>query len=238
MGLRLDSSTLLQIEMIVSQIQLLFNIIKSNTFKRKGLFKITNKSNMKKLTLIISILFLAIGVNYAQTSKHQIGLSISLPLMSYGSYFDYRLSNQQSNTGFLGIGVGLTCVNTNSKNKFSINYELPFIKLISIGNKGGGTLVSVGVIETLISHKIHSNLAVVGGVNFGKYHYSSTTDLYNVQDINETYSTIGLTGGLEYRPSKVISTSLLYRPTIYSEVKTFSSFLSLSVHINLRMSKK
>ena len=175
---------------------------------------------------------------YGQASKHQIGLSISLPLISYGSYFDFRQSFQQTITGFLGIGVGLTCVNTNSKNKYSISYELPFIKLISIGNKGGGTLVSVGVIETLISHKIHSNLAVVGGVNFGKYHYSSTTDLYNVQDINETYSTIGLTGGLEYHPSKVISTSLLYRPAIYSEIKTFSSFLSLSAHINLRMSKK
>ncbi len=192
----------------------------------------------KKLTLFISILFLATGVNYGQASKHQIGLSISLPLMSYGSYYDYRLSNQQTSIGFLGIGVGLTCANTNSKNKFSISYELPFIKMISIGNKGGSELVSVGVFETIISHKINSNLAVVGGVNFGKYHYSCTTDLYNVQDINETYSTIGLTGGLEYRPSKVISTTLLYKPAIYSEIKTFSSFLSLSVHINLRMSKK
>jgi hypothetical protein len=193
---------------------------------------------MKKLTLIISILFLAIGVNYGQATKHQIGLSISLPLISYGSYFDYSLSNQQTSLGFLGIGVGLTCANTNSKNKYSINYELPFLRLITPGDKGGGTIVSVGVFETLISHKIHSNLAIVGGVNFGKYHYSLTTDLYNVQDINETYSTIGLTGGLEYRPSKVISTTLLYRPAIYSEIKTFSSFLSLSVHINLRMSKK
>lgn len=192
----------------------------------------------KKLTLIISILFLALGVNYGQTSKQQIALSISLPLMSYGSYFDYRQSNQQTSTGFLGIGVGLTCANTNSKNKFSVNYELPFIKMISIGSKGGGTLVSVGVIETLISHKIHSNLAVVGGANFGKYHYSSTTDLFNVKDINETYSTVGLTGGLEFRPSKVFSTSLLYRPAIYSEKNTFSSFLSLSVHVNFRMSKK
>ncbi len=193
---------------------------------------------MKKLTLIISFLFLATGVNYGQATKNQIGLSISLPLISYGSYFDYRLSNQQTSLGFLGIGVGLTCAKTNSKNKYSINYELPFIKMISIGNKGGSELVSVGVFETLISHKIHSNIAIVGGINYGKYHYSSTTDLLNVQDINESYSTIGLTGGVEYRPSKVISTSLLYRPTIYSEVKTFSSFLSLSVHINLRMSKK
>jgi hypothetical protein len=193
---------------------------------------------MKKLTLIISILYLAIGVNYGQATKHQIGLSISLPLISYGSYFDYSLSNQQTSLGFLGIGVGLTCANTNSKNKYSINYELPFLRLITPGDKGGGTIVSVVVFETLISHKIYSNLAVVGGVNFVKYHYSSTTVLYNIKDINETYSTIGLTGGLEFRPSKVISTTLLYRPAIYSEIKTFSSFLSLSLHINLRMSKK
>lgn len=192
----------------------------------------------KKLTLIISILFLAIGVNYGQASKHQIGLSISLPLISYGSYFDFRQSIQQTSTGFLGIGVGLTCANTNSKNKYSINYELPFLRLITPGNKGGGTILSVGVFETLISHKIHSNLAIVGGVNFGKYRNSSTTDEFNLENINESYSTIGLTGGLEYRPSKVISTTLLYRPAIYSEIKTFSSFLSLSVHINLRMSKK
>lgn len=190
----------------------------------------------KKLTLIISILFLALGVNYGQTSKQQIALSISLPLMSYGSYFDYRQSNQQTSTGFLGIGVGLTCAN--SKNKYSIRYELPFIQMNSIGNKGGGVVVSVGVIETLLSHKIHSNLAIVGGINFGKYHYSSTTDLINVQNISEAYSTIGLTGGLEFRPSNFFSTSLLYRPAIYSEKNTFSSFLSLSVHVNFRMSKK
>ena len=181
---------------------------------------------------------MAIGVNYGQATKHQIGLSISLPLISYGSYFDYSLSNQQTSLGFLGIGFGLTWANTNSKNKYSINYELPFLRLITPGDKGGGTIVSVGVFETLISHKIYSNLAIVGGVNFGKYRNSSTTDEFNLQDINETYSTIGLTGGLEYRPSKVISTTLLYRPAIYSEIKTFSSFLSLSVHINLRMSKK
>jgi hypothetical protein len=192
----------------------------------------------KKLTLIIFILFLVVEVINAQASKHIIRLSISYPLISYGSYFDYRQSIQQTSTGFLGIGVGLTCANTNSTNKYSISYELPFIRLITPGNKGGGTVVSVGVIETLISHKINSNLAIVGGVNFSKYHYSSTTVLMNVQNISEAYSTIGLTGGLEFRPSKVFSTSLLYRPAIYSEKNIFSSYLSLSVHVNLRMSKK
>lgn len=192
----------------------------------------------KKLTLIIFTLFLALGVNYGQTSKHQIELSISLPLMSYGSYFDYRQSIQKSSTGFLGIGVALNYSNPNSKNKYSFSYEIPLLKLMALGDKGGGTTVSVGVIETSISHSINSSLALIGGVNFGKYHYSSTTDLINVQDIREDYSTIGLTGGWEFRPSKVISTSLLYRPAIYSEKNTFSSFLSLSVHVNLRMSKK
>jgi hypothetical protein len=192
----------------------------------------------KKLTLTIPILFLIIGVNYGQTSKQQIGLSISLPLMSYGSYFDYRQSNQQTSSGFLGIGVGLTCANTNSKNKYSLSYVSPVIRNIKLGTKGGGTRLTVGVIETLISHRILSNLAIIGGINFSKYHYSSYPDLIGVQNINETYSTIGLTGGLEFRPSKVFSTSLLYRPAIYSEKNTFSSILSLSVHFNFRMSKK
>jgi hypothetical protein len=57
--------------------------------------------------------------------------------MSYGSYFDYRQGIQQSSTGFLGIGVGLNCTNTTSKNKYSFSYELPFIQLFPIGNKGG-----------------------------------------------------------------------------------------------------
>lgn len=192
----------------------------------------------KKLTLIISILFLALGVNYGQASKQKIGLSISYPLMSFGSYFDYRQSIQQSSTGFLGIGIGLTCANTNSKNKYSLRYELPVLHNIELGTKGGGTRVWVGVIESIISHRIHSSLAIIGGVNFCKYHYSTTTDLINVKNISEAYSTIGLTGGLEFRPSKVISTSLLYRPSIYSEKNTFTSFLSLSVHLNLRVSKK
>jgi len=116
-----------------------------------------------------------------------------------------------------GFGTRIKFYKIQFKNKFSLNYELPILRGIQLGNKGGGTRVTVDVFEALIHHSIQPNLGLVGGFNLNQYHYSSTSELLNLVNIYEKYSTFGLTGGIEFRPSKIFAMSLLYRPSIYSE---------------------
>lgn len=193
---------------------------------------------MRQILFLTIALFIFTEIN-AQSSKSitSAGMTIDLPVINNGSFYDYESHKTSNESGYLGAGVSLFY--RNQKNEFTIGLEHPLIKKSLFPPKGGYSDAQCDIFETTVRHKISGNVAIIGGLNYSIYRFHAYTDIPGIPDIDKKDETIGLTTGAEVLMSKNTSLSLTYRPSLFAfEQKSYRHILSLGFRFHINFWKK
>ena len=196
---------------------------------------------MKKLVYLLCALFCFSVVNAQKNNSNQsAGITISLPLINNASFYRYSTDGggQNSNqTGYLGAGFALFY--QENKNKFSLGYENPLSDKSLVPPKGGNSNINTKIFEATIQHKVSSQFALIGGLNYATYVFHLYTDIPPFPKVDKSDATIGLTAGAEFLPSKSISVAATYRPSIFSfDKKSYKAVFSFGIMYDINFWKK
>lgn len=189
------------------------------------------------ILFITAIFFYSILNGQTRISNTSAGMTIALPLISNGSFYDYSNQKNNKSTGFLGIGFSLFY--KKNQNKFSLSYEQPIIKFILSSPKGGYSSISTNLFEATIHHHLFDRVNAIAGLNYTNYHFHTYTDLPGVSDIDKKDAAMGLTLGVEILETKSASVIVTYRPSLYSfDNKDYRYIISLGIRFDINFWKK
>src|SRR5665213_616635 len=193
---------------------------------------------MKKLAYLITALFCFSFVNAQKNNLNKsAGITISLPLINNASFYRYNTDGSGENSnqgGYLGAGFALFY--QENRNKFSLGYESP---LLSNPEGGGNSYISTNILEATIHHKVLSQVALIGGLNYATYRFQVYTDIPPFPKVDKSDATIGLTAGVEFLPSKSISAIVTYRPSVFSiDKKSYRAVFSFGINYDIKFWKK
>ncbi len=196
---------------------------------------------MTKLIYLISALFCFSVVNAQKKNlSRSAGITISLPLINNASFYRYNTDGSGGNSnqgGYLGAGFALFY--QENRNKFSLGYENPSLNKSLFTNKGGNANINANIFEATIHHKVLSQVALIGGLNYATYHFQVYTDIPPFPKADKRDATIGLTAGAEFLPSKSISVIVTYRPSVFSlDKKSYRAVFSLGITYDVNFWKK
>ncbi len=171
---------------------------------------------MRKLlfTLVIVLSFFTSNGQKAKLEK-SAGVTLSLPLVTQCTFYNYNDNKQDKTASNLGAGFGLFY--RKNRNKFSLAYENPIVD--SKVSVGGGFDLMTHLFELTMLHNFHRLFAVVAGLNYTIYKFHSKADYPPFSEINKNDPTIGLTTGIEFFPIPNASIALSYRPSLFSSDK-------------------
>lgn len=184
------------------------------------------------------ILFLFLGLHaFTQrykrsTPAHQLGVTISLPLVNGYEYYNHESAAHRTGTGLFGIGGALFY--RHKKIKYSLNGSYtrhrhgklrPLLQLAPLlvpnGNTDypeGGPMrkLKVSTLEGLVHLPIVGPLKGVAGLHYRKYYYEYNMKKdYLINTERWIDHTLGITSGLEFGKGPV-TLALLYRPAMLS----------------------
>lgn len=191
---------------------------------------------MKRLLFFLA--FFSYSITNAQSTnyKESAGMAISVPIINEGHFLNYRSNKNEHQIGYFGIGASLFY--KNGRNEFSIGFESPLLQKNLFPRKGGYTGINCNLFEALIHHKMGTQFAIVGGLNYAVYQFHSYVDMPDYSDIDKTDATIGLTGGAEFIATKTTSFLLIYRPALFSfDNKNYWHTISLDCRFNINFWK-
>ena len=188
---------------------------------------------MKQFIILLVLLFFSYNI-FAQYSKQNtsVGMTISLPLLNNFRYYDY--SNKASAIAWGGLGIGGSIFYKHDKIKYSLNFIAATTYDLSYYDHYDFRVVNI---EALIYYSLYKKLNLIGGLNRANYFY--TTVGYIPYNYNFEDKTVGITTGLEYMFSKTFSIAAYYRPALYSDgIKSYKRNLSLDARFDIRFWNK
>lgn len=151
------------------------------------------------------------------TQNSSAGVTIDLPIINIASFYSYNTDGTGSNNNKTGyFGSGFSFYYKNGNNKFSLGYENPSTNKSLFPPKGGNQNLNVNIFEATVTHKILSQVTLIGGMNYSIYAYHLYTDMPPFSKVDKKDKTLGLTAGAEFVPANSFSFSFTYRPSIYS----------------------
>ena len=196
---------------------------------------------MKKLVFLLTFI-LSFSIINAQTDdpNTSVGVTIDLPFINNASFYRYNIDGtgeKDNQTGYLGSGIAIFY--KNNRNKFSVGYENPSTNKSLYATNGGNPSLSINLFEATIHHKILSQIAFIGGVNYSNYHFLLNTDFPLFSKVDKKDETLGLTVGAEFVPAHSFSFAVTYRPSIYSfNKKSYRSVFSFGLRYDINFWKK
>jgi len=196
---------------------------------------------MKKLVYLLTALFCFSVVNAQKNNLNKsAGITISLPLINNVSFYRYSTDGEGGNGnqgGYLGAGVALFY--QENQNKFSLVFESPLMSKSLFLPKGGNSNISTNIFEATIHHKVLSQVALIGGLNYATYRFQVYTDIPPFPKVDKRDETIGFTAGAEFLPSKSTSVIVTYRPSIFCfDKKSYRAIFSLGITYDIKFWKK
>lgn len=196
---------------------------------------------MLKFSIVVCSLF-CFFIASGQTNKQNssFGVTIELPLINNANFYRYSPNGEgksDNQTGFLGTGFSLYF--QNNENKYSVGYENPSFNESFFAPKGDNSNLNADIFEAIVHHKISSQFAWVGGVNYITYHYHLSTDIPPFAKVDKNDATLGVTVGGEFVPAKSVSVAILYRPSVFCfDKKNYRAIFSFGLRYDINFWKK
>ena len=191
---------------------------------------------MKK-PFFLFIFILSFSNTKAQKDEQNtsVGVTLELPLINNASFYHYNTDGTGENDNQTGyLGSGFTFFYKNGLNKFSVGYENPSTSKSLFPPKGGNANMNINLFEATFQHKVLSQVALIGGINYAIYRFHLYTDLPSFPTVDKKDKTIGLTVGAEFVPAKSISVAVTYRPSVYSfNKKAYRSVFSFGLRYDI-----
>ena len=137
------------------------------------------------------------------------------------------------------MGAGFALFYKENQNKFSLGYENPSLNKSLFTPKGGNPNINANIFEATIHHKILSQVALIGGLNYAAYRFHLYTDIPPFPKVDKKDATIGLTAGAEFLPSESTSIIVTYRSSIFSfDKKSYRAVFSFGIMYDVNFWKK
>lgn len=196
---------------------------------------------MKKLLFFLCFI-LSFSIIKAQSDQPNtsMGMTIDLPLINNASFYRYDINGNgqtDNQTGYFGAGFAFFY--KKNKNKFSIGYQNPSFNKSFAPPKGGASNLHADIFEATFHHKVLSQIALIGGINYVDYRYHLFTDIPPFPKVDKKDKTLGLTVGAEFVPVNSISVAILYRPSVYCfDKKAYRAILSLGLKYDINFWNK